>query len=399
MQALDGLVVIDLGQIYNGPYCSMLLSQLGADVIKVEPFGGEPLRWRETGGRETQAFVMLNAGKRSIRLNLKSERGRDVLLSLVRDADVLIENFAPGAMGRLGLGFEVLLAENPRLVIASGKGYGSTGPYSDLRAMDLTVQAMSGVLASTGFPDGAPVKSGAALADFSGGVHLLAGVLAALYQRTTTGRGQVVEVSMHDAVIPTLTSQLAAYLDSGGTVPERTGNRHGGLAICPYNVYESADGWIAIMCVRDRHWFSLAGLMQRPDLASDPRLDSNAKRAQHMDELDEIVGAWCATRTTGQLMKILGDADIPMAPIIAVRELVDDPHVRARGMLRSVEQPGRGPMITLGAPIRLADSTSQEPSHAPMLGEHTREVLSERIGLTSEQIDELYEQGVILDAR
>jgi crotonobetainyl-CoA:carnitine CoA-transferase CaiB-like acyl-CoA transferase len=394
-QALGGLVVIDLGQVYNGPYCSMLLAQLGADVIKVEPFGGEPLRWRETGGRETQAFVLLNAGKRSIRLNLRSERGRELLLSLARGADVLIENFAPGAMDRLGLGFEVLLAENPRLVIASGKGYGSTGPYRGLRAMDLTVQAMSGVLASTGFPGGPPVKSGAALADFSGGTHLLAGVLAALYQRTATGQGQVVEVSMHDAVIPTLTSPLAAYLDSGGTVPERTGNRHGGLAVCPYNVYETADGWIAIMCTSDRHWRSLADLMGQPELASDPRLESNPKRAQHIDELDGIVGAWCAARVTGQLVEVLTDAGIPMAPVVSVRDLVEDPQVRARGMLRTVEQPGRGPMLTLGAPIRLGDSAPAEPSHAPLLGEHSREILSERIGLTSEQIDELYEQGVI----
>jgi crotonobetainyl-CoA:carnitine CoA-transferase CaiB-like acyl-CoA transferase len=394
-RAIDGLVVIDLGQIYNGTYCSLLLSQLGADVIKVEPFGGEPLRWRETDGRESQAFVLLNTGKRSLRLNLKSERGRTLLLRLIRNADVLIENFAPGAMDRLGLSFDVLLAENPRLIIASGKGYGSTGPYSGLRAMDLAVQAMSGALSSTGFPDGPPVKSGAALADFLGGIHLLAGVLAALYQRTVTGAGQVVEVSMHDSILPTLTSPLAGYLDSNGAIPERVGNRHAGLAVAPYNVYPTSDGWIAVMCISDRHWVSLTGLMRRDNLAADPRFGSTSVRAQHIDEVDEIVGAWCTTMTTEQLATALEDAGIPVAPVVAVRDLIDDPQVRARGMLQTVEQPGHGPMITFGSPIRLSDSITKETKPAPRLGEHSREVLTERLALTGAEIDELFAQGVI----
>jgi crotonobetainyl-CoA:carnitine CoA-transferase CaiB-like acyl-CoA transferase len=394
-RALDGVVVIDFGQIYNGSYCSMLLRQLGADVIKVEPFGGEPLRWRGAVGHETQAFVMLNAGKRGLRLNLKTSQGRSVLKRLASTADVLVENFAPGTMDRLGCGWDALHAWNDRLIVASGKGYGSSGPYRDYRAMDLTVQAMSGVLSATGFPGQQPVKSGAAFADFSGGVHLAAGVLAALYQRSHTGKGQFIEVSMHDSVLPTLTSNLAAYLDSDGAVPERTGNRHGGLAICPYNVYPASDGWVAIMCSSNRHWLTLCQLMDRGDLAADPRFASNPERARHMDEIDSIVALWSATMTKADLADRLVQADIPAGPVISISELFDDPHIRERGMLQTVMQPGRGPMLTYGTPIRLSDSPPMPVQHAPGLGEHSREVLAERLGLTPAQVNELADAEVI----
>jgi crotonobetainyl-CoA:carnitine CoA-transferase CaiB-like acyl-CoA transferase len=394
-RALDGVVVIDFGQIYSGSYCSMLLRQLGADVIKIEPFGGEPLRWRGALGQESQAFVMLNAGKRGLRLNLKASEGRSVLKRLASTADVLIENFAPGTMDRLGLGWDALRAWNDKLIVASGKGYGSSGPYRDYRAMDLTVQAMSGVLSATGFPGQQPVKSGAAFADFSGGVHLAAGVLAALYQRTHTGKGQFIEVSMHDSVLPTLTSNLAAYLDSAGAVPERTGNRHGGLAICPYNVYPASDGWVAVMCSSNRHWLTLCQLMDRGDLAADPRFASNPERARHMDEIDNIVALWTVTMTKAGLADRLVQADIPAGPVISIGELLDDPHIRERGMLQTVTQPGRGPMLTYGAPIRLSDSPPMPVRHAPGLGEHSREVLAERLGLTPAQVNELADAEVI----
>jgi formyl-CoA transferase len=394
-QALDGVVVLDLGQIYNGPYCTMLLAQLGADVIKIEPFGGEPLRWRESEGQETQAFVLLNGGKRSLRLDLKHPTGRELLLRLVGSADVLVENFAPGAMDRLGLGWDTLHAENPRLIMASGKGYGLSGPYRDYRAMDLTVQAMSGVLSATGFPDQPPVKSGAAFADFAGGTHLMAGVLAALHQRTATGRGQFIEVSMHDTVVPTLTSNLAGYIDSGGTVPERTGNRHGGMAVCPYNVYPASDGWVAVMCSSDRHWLSLCGLMDRRDMADDPRFGSNSERARHMAEIDGVVQAWSVTMTKDDLFGLLVREGIPAGPVTRTSELIDDPHLRARGMLATVDQPGRGPMLTYGPPIRLSDSAPPPVRPAPTLGEHSREILAERLDLDPAQLADLAEQGVI----
>ena len=294
---LDGVVVIDLGQVYNGPYCTMLLSRLGADVIKVEPPGGEPVRVRAGERGESHAFSLLNGGKRGIVLDLKQPAGRSALLALAAGADVLVENFAPGVMSRLGLDYDVLHEVNPRLVVASGKGYATAGPYREFRAMDLTVQAMTGVLSATGFPDAPPVKSGAAVADFAAGAHLAVGILAALHQRERTGGGQFVEVAMQDATLPMLTSGLAGLLDSGGTRPERTGNRHGGMAYCPYNVYPAADGWIAVLCLNERHWQRLCDVMDRPDLARSPAYADNAQRVSRMADLDLVVAQW--TERTG----------------------------------------------------------------------------------------------------
>ena len=208
LRAFDGIRVLELGQIYNGPYCGLLLAQLGADVIKVEPPGGEQLRFRSRLQVESHEFVMLNSNKRSVVLDLKTDAGRQALLDLVETADVLIENFAPGTMDRLQLSPERLLEHNPRLVVASGKGYGSTGPYAHMSAMDITVQAMSGSAAATGDPDGPPTKAGASFVDFSGGIHLFGAITAALFQRERTGGGQIVEVSMHDAIYPMLASSL-----------------------------------------------------------------------------------------------------------------------------------------------------------------------------------------------
>ena len=237
--AFDGVRVLELGQIYNGPYCGLLLAQLGADVIKIEPPGGEQLRFRSHQPIESHEFVMLNSNKRSVVLDLKTDAGRQALLDLVETADVLIENFAPGTMERLQLSPERLLEHNPRLVVASGKGYGSTGPYAHMSAMDITVQAMSGSASATGEPDGPPTKAGAAFVDFSGGIHLFAAISAALFQRERTGRGQIVEVSMHDTIYPMLASSLGGlHNHPDRELPERTGNRHSGMAVAPYNIYD-----------------------------------------------------------------------------------------------------------------------------------------------------------------
>ena len=270
MRAFDGVRVLELGQVYLGPYCGLLFAQMGAEVIKVEPPGGEPLRFRAHDPIESHEFVMLNSNKRSVMLDLKSEAGHQALLDLVGTADVLIENYAPGVMERLQLGPARLLEHNPRLVVASGKGYGTTGPYAHMSAMDITVQAMSGAAAATGQPDGPPTKAGAAFVDFSGGVHLFAAITAALFQRERTGRGQIVEVSMHDTVYPMLASSLGGlHNNPDRELPERTGNRHTGMAVAPYNIYDTSDGWLAIICMSERHWRGLATAMGRPELIDD----------------------------------------------------------------------------------------------------------------------------------
>jgi formyl-CoA transferase len=289
LKSFSDLVIIEMAHIYNGPYCGLLFAHLGAEVIKVEPPTGERLRSRARGDKDPHEFVMLNSNKKSIALDLKSEEGKDVLLRLVDKADVLIENYAPGTLDRLGLGPATLLKRNPRLVVASGKGYGTSGPYASMPAMDLTVQAMSGAISTTGFSDGAPVKTGPAFTDFSGGIHLFGGAMAALYDREKTGKGQVVEVSMHDTIYPMLTSALSMLYNSPDSVlPERTGNQHSGLGIAPYNVYQASDGWLAIICASDRHWRRLAEALGIHEAGDDPRFTDPVLRAENMDALDAI---------------------------------------------------------------------------------------------------------------
>jgi crotonobetainyl-CoA:carnitine CoA-transferase CaiB-like acyl-CoA transferase len=376
--AFDGVRVIELGQVYKGPYCGLLFAQLGAEVIKVEPPSGEPLRFRAHEPVESHEFVMLNSNKRSVVLDLKTDTGREALLELVETADVLIENFAPGTMERLQLTPALLLERNPRLVVASGKGYGSTGPYAHMSAMDITVQAMSGAAAATGEPDGPPTKSGAAFVDFSGGVHLFAAIIAALFQRERTGRGQLVEVSMHDTVYPMLASSLGGlHNHPDRELPERTGNRHSGMAVAPYNIYQTSDGWLAIICISERHWHRLATAMLRPELVEDPRFRTAKDRAANIDAVDDEVSSFTRTRTRAELVRDLQAGGVPCAPVKSIREVDTDEHLIQRGMIQYVEHPGRGRVPVPGCPLRLSDSPAEQLRAAPRLGESTEDVLAE----------------------
>jgi crotonobetainyl-CoA:carnitine CoA-transferase CaiB-like acyl-CoA transferase len=394
--ALSGITVLDLGQAFMGPYCGLLMQRLGADVIKIEPPQGEPYR-RPTAikGVEAVQFGLLNAGKRSLCIDLKSEAGRRVFTDLAATADVIIQNFAPGAFDRL-VGVNALLAANPRLIIASGSGYGSTGPRREARAMDLTIQALAGVMATTGFPDSAPVRTGPAVVDFMGGAHLFGAVMAALVQRATTGRGQHVEVALYDAIFPSLASNIGGYFDSDGDIPERTGNRHGGLAVAPYNAYQTADGWIAILCLHDRHWAKLCQIMNRSELVDDERLRTNASRVRHMDVLDRIVEEWTLRRGSAELEAALDAGAIPSAPVQSLADVLKDPQVRARGMFEHHRNADRE-WWTFGSPLRLADSPPPAENVPPRLGQHTAEVLREKLALLPDRIAELRTAGAVVD--
>jgi formyl-CoA transferase len=394
-RALDGIVVLDLSQVYNGPYCTSLLAQLGAEVIKIEPFGGEPVRWRVVGEQQTAAFDLLNGGKQSMRVDLKNPRGKDLFLRLVATADVVVENFTPGALDRLGLSYDVLAKTNERIILASGRGYGSTSPRAQQRAMDLTIQAVSGVMASTGQPDQPPTKAGPAVADFFGGTHLMGAIAAALYQRTVTGRGQHVEVAMQDAVIPSLTSSIAGFLDSGGTLPERTGNRHGGLAVCPYNVYPTSDGWIAILCMTNLHWRSLCELMERADLAADPAYESPAARVAEIDRLDEIVSRWTEIASRDHLVDALQAAGVPCAPVLSLSDVMSGPLVGNDGMIRPVVGPDGRQSYVFGSPLHLADSAAVSAAPAPDLGADVEAILERRLGLDAADVQSLRDENVV----
>ena len=392
---LDGVTVIDLSQIYNGPYATFLMANAGATVIKIEPHGGESLRRRGVVGGAALPFAMLNGCKQSLRLNLKADAGKEILRNLVRGADVLVENFAPGVMERLGLGADALQAINPRLIYAQSSGFGSSGPYRDYPAMDLTVQAMAGVMSITGFPDRPPVKAGPAVCDFFAGTHLYGAIVSALYEREKTGGARQVEVAMLDAVYPSLSSSLGLHYGSGGDVPPRTGNRHGGMAEAPYNVYPASDGFIAIICVGDIHWRSLLTAMGRTDLADDPRFASLKDRVAHIDVVDALVGEWTAPQSKEVLFKHLMANRVPCAPVRDLDEVVNDPHLHERGALQWQDHPELGRIVVPSSPLRFqgAERRPLEPSHA--LGADTEAVLRERLNLTPGQIAELRDEGVV----
>lgn len=395
VSALDGVKVICVGQFYFAPYCSMLLARLGADVIKVESPEGDPYRRlpsADADGMSVQ-FSMLNSGKRSLRLDLKTEAGRDILRGLAAQADILVQNLSPGAMDRFGLGFDELHEINPRLIMASGTGFGSFGPYAGQPAMDLTIQARTAIMSTTGYMEGGPVRTGPSVVDFMAGAHLVGGVLAALYHREKTGTGQHVEVSLQDSILPSLSSNIAGMINSDGQLPERTGNRHGGLAVVPYNAYPTQDGWVTVLCPTQTHWERLCDVMGDPE-AKDERFATMADRCARYEEVDRIVERWTAARTKDEVAELLVGTSIPTAPVVGLAELMTDPHVEARGVLRRMSDE-RGPWLTLGSPLFLSDSPIVEPERAHTLGADTDSILRQELGLDHEKIAELRAVGAI----
>lgn len=392
---LDGVAVLDLTQIYNGPYATFLMARAGATVIKVEPPGGESLRRRLHTEGICDPFASLNANKRSVAIDLKRAAGRRLVLELAAKVDVLVENFAPGVMDRLGLDTGSLHAANPGLVIASSTGYGSGGPYRDYPAMDLSMQAISGVMATTGEPDGPPMKAGPALCDFLAGVHLYGAIVTALLRRLRTGRGLRVEVAMMAAAFPTLASNVGLFVP-GRALPSRTGNRHGGLAISPYNVYPTRDGHLAILAINERHWDGVVEVLGLQEAAREPRFADKAARVAHMAAVDRLVSERTATRAKDELFAALAAARVPCAPVRELAEVVADPHLHATGMLRWIEHPQLGTLLVHDSPIR-ADGVAR-PDYAPSrpLGADTREVLSGWLGLDAGRITALADEGTVI---
>ncbi|MFC7229774.1 CoA transferase [Salinirubellus salinus] len=392
---LEDVRVLDLGHVYQGPYCGLILSFLGADVVKVEPPGGEAVRARSADG-ETPEVQFLNSNKAGLVLNLKTEEGKALLKDLVVETDVVVENFSPGKMDELGVGYDVLSEVNPRLVYGYGSGFGNTGAYKHYPAMDLTIQAMGGVMHTTGYPECPPVKAGPAVCDFLGGIHLAAGIVAALYRRERTGEGDYVEVGMFDCVYPTLTSPIASHIREEGA-PPRTGNRHSGLAVAPYSAYAVDDGYVTIACMTDRAWERLVELMDRPELLDDERFTTLASRTDYTDEIDGMVEEWCDGQTKEEAVEQLRAANIPCAPVKTLEELLVDPQLEARGMLNRVPNKGGGrPEIPVpGMPIKFAGSEDVPVTDSPRVGEDSADVLARVLGLSAGEIDELRGAGVI----
>ena len=392
---LNGVTVIDLGQIYNGPYCTFLMAMAGARVIKIEPKGGENLRRRAKVGGAAVPFAMLNSNKEFISLDLKSARGKELFCGMVARADVVIENFSQGAMERLGLGYDALNLINPRLVYASGSGYGRSGPMREYPAMDIAVQAMSGLMSINGFDDRPPVKVGPAMADFMGGVHLYAGVVTALFERGNTGKGRLVEVSMMESVYPSLASNLGLYYARKGQVSARTGNRHGGMAESPYNAYPTQDGFIAIVAASDEQWNRLLVVIGRADLVGDPRYATLAERVARMDEVDAVVSEFTRSRGKEDAFQQLVQAGVTCAPVRDLNEVVHDEHMLGRKALEWVEHPIYGRMPLPRSALRFSEVPMPEIEPSGEVGRDNASVYGEWLGLGPDGVAELVREQII----
>jgi CoA:oxalate CoA-transferase len=390
---LAGVTVLDFGQVYQGPYATLLMAQAGADVIKIEPPQGEPLRRRAPPGKSTTfPIAMLNSNKRAITLNLKHERGRELLFCMVEKGDVLLENFAPGVMDRLGVGWSVVSEINPRLVYASGSGYGLSGPDRDNLAMDLTIQAVSGLIAATGFPDGPPVKAGPAVVDFISGIHLYAATVTALFERERTGKGRLVEVAMQEAAYPTMTSQLHAYFETGKP-PGRTGNSSHGRV--PINVYPAKDGYVAMNIAVEEHWHNLLAAMGREQLRDDSRFANNAARVANREETDALIASWTRGLGKYEIFAIAKQRRIPLAPVRDADEVMHDRHMHERGFLTEIEHDEIGRVTVPTSPLRYHDADRVETRPSPKLGQHNAEIYGDWLGLSPTEIAELQRDGVI----
>ncbi|HXH83335.1 MAG TPA: CoA transferase [Candidatus Tectomicrobia bacterium] len=391
---LSGVRVLDLSRVLAGPFCSMILGDMGAEVIKVEePGKGDDTRsWPPLVNGEATYFMAVNRNKKSLTLNLKAPEGRALLERLVRKSDVLLENFRTGTMERLGLGYRRLARLNPRLVYCAISGFGESGPESHRAGYDLVVQAESGVMDITGFPDGPPVKVGTSIADLVAGMSAAHGITLALLARQRTRRGQKVEISMLDAMAALLTYQAGIYLGTGQK-PTRRGNQH--PSIVPYEVFRASDAYLTLGVANNSLWERCCGAMDRPDLARDPRFATEADRVKNRDVLVPLLNEILGARSTDEWMKRFEAAGVPAGRIRTVAEVCESEHLKARGMIVPLRHPRAGTIRVLGVPIRLHATPGKVSTPPPVLGQHTGAVLRSVLGLTPAAVARLRRTGVV----
>lgn len=391
--ALSGVKVLDLTQVMAGPFCCQVLGDLGADVVKVEPVGVGDVTRGGMGtllsGGESSAFLAVNRNKRSITIDLKTEAGRGVLHRLAADADILVENFRPGVTGRLGVDYETMRRINPGLVYASISGFGQTGPYAARPGFDLIAQAMSGVMTVNGEPGSEPLKTGIPIADLSAGLFCAIGILSAYIARRTTGEGQYVDVSLFDSALA-LSIWETAELWATGEVPRAVGSAHRMSA--PYQRLRTADGFLVLGANSPRLWRGLCDALDREDLWDDERFAGNAERLRNRDELAAELEKTLAERGTDEWVDLLLAAGVPAGPIRDYREVCEDPHTQAREMVLTMQHPVEGEVRGLGIPIKLSGTPGGIRRPAPLLGEHTAELLAEA-GFTPDECRDLFEGG------
>ena len=391
---LTDLLVLDVTRVLAGPFAGMVLADLGAEVIKIErPDGGDDARAFGPFRNGVSAyFASVNRGKKSLTLDLKAPAGRDILLRLAEQADVVLENFRPGVMDRLGLGCEQLRERNPRLVYAACSGFGQTGPYRDRPAYDAVIQAMGGIMSITGEEGGPPVRVGASIADITAALCTVIGILGALHARERTGEGQLVDVAMLDCQVGILENAIARYFASG-EAPGRLGTRH--PSITPFQAFDTADGQVVVAVGNDRLWEQLCRLVGREELATDERFATNALRTEHYRELLPVLEGIFRAHPTDWWLAELEGAGIPSGPINTIDRLAEDPQVAARSMLQEVEDPAAGLLRMAGVPIKLSATPGAIAGPAPALGEHTDAILRARLHLDEATILRLRRDRVL----
>lgn len=392
--AFLGVRVLDMSRVLAGPFTGMLLADMGADVIKLEiPGKGDDSRqFPPFIGEESMYYVNLNRGKRSITINLKNKEGKQIFTELVRECDILLENFRPGTMDRLGLGYEDLKKENPKLIYAAISGFGQTGPYKTRPGYDIIGQAMGGLLSITGWPEGPPTRSGTAIGDILSSLFCTIGILAALKVREQTGEGQLVDVSLVDSVFAALENIPQMYYVKD-LVPQRIGNRY--EFIYPYDTFKANDGWVVIGIANDSLWnkfLKVSGL----NLKDDVRFDSNPKRVENHDSLKEIIEKWSSVRRKDEIVDILIENGIPGCPIYDIKEASNDSHISVhRKMVQELDQPGLGTVTVQGNPIKMSMTDPQPRGPAPSLGGNTFEVFNTILGMDINKFKKLREKGVV----
>lgn len=393
MGALSDIKVLDLTRVLAGPYATMVLADLGAEIIKIEqPEKGDDSRaYGPYKNGESAYFMSLNRNKESITLNLKTPEGKEILKELVKKVDVLVENFRPGTMEKLGLGYEVLKEINSRLIYASSTGYGQTGPYSQRPAYDAVVQAMGGIMSITGQADGVPTRVGTSIGDIAAGLFCAIGILAALQERARSGLGQMVDVAMLDCQVAILENAISRY-EFTGEIPRPIGNRH--PSIVPFETFNTLSDPIMVAAGNDRLWATLCELMEL-EIACDPRYATNPQRNEHYAELRPILAEKFMTKTAEEWQPMFDKAGIPSGPINTVDKVVKNEQVVAREMILEVEHPVAGTTRVPGIPIKLSRTPGEIRMAAPVLGADTEKLLNQYLGLTSDQVAELREKQVI----
>ncbi|NIM40719.1 MAG: CoA transferase [Hydrogenophaga sp.] len=394
---LAGLRVLELSQIMSGPTCGLLLADLGAEVIKIEklPGGDDSRGYRDPQVNGVSApFMMLNRHKRGLALNLKLERGQQVLKRLVERADVLVENFRLGTMDKLGLGYDALAAINPGLIYCAITGYGRTGPYADKGGFDLIAQGFAGLMSITGEPGRPPAKSGSAVSDMNAGILATVGILAAYIHRLKTGQGQIVDTSLADAALQQTYWHAAVWFATQRS-PQPTGSAH--LLTAPYQAFEASDGWINIGGANQANWERICEVLGHPEWREDPRFATNSERMAHLDELVDRINAVVRTRSRAEWQAAFDTAGVPAGPVHSIGEALSHPQTLARGMVVETVHPQAGPTRGVGCPIHFSATPTPASTAAPLLGQHTRELLREA-GYGDAQIDALIDEGVVAQA-